>query len=159
MSLDFLPKISYEETLRILLKRAAAFSDRKAEDFLAGMFHKRLALGLMKKITDKSLSAKVSELTEREIRSLADACKALRIAVTGTMPFANAQTTAGGISTAEIDPQTMESRKMSGLFICGEVLDIDGDCGGFNLQWAWSSGHMAGESAAYYVTERESDEH
>ena len=55
-----------------------------------------------------------------------------------------AQVTAGGIVTSEFDPRTMESRLGSGLFACGEVLDIDGDCGGYNLQWAWSSGRMAG---------------
>ncbi len=56
----------------------------------------------------------------------------------------SAQVTVGGIRTAEFTPETMESRFVPGLYACGEVLDIDGDCGGFNLQWAWSSGHLAG---------------
>jgi len=155
VSLDFLPQVTYEETVPLLAKRAASFPERKIEDFLTGMFHKRLALGLMKKATDKAMSARVFELSDREIRNLAKTCKALKITVTGTMPFANAQTTAGGISTSDIDPSTMASRKCGGLFTCGELLDIDGDCGGFNLQWAWSSGHMAGVSAAQYVMERE----
>ena len=55
--------------------------------------------------------------------------------------------TAGGIRTDEFDPDTMESRLCPGLFACGEVMDVDGDCGGYNLQWAWSSGHLAGECA------------
>jgi hypothetical protein len=153
--LDFLPQIPYEEAVLMLKRRAASFPERKLEDFLTGMFHKRLALGLLKRASDKSMSEKVSVLSDREIMNLADACKALRISVTGTMPFANAQTTAGGISTSDIDPSTMESVKCSGLFACGEVLDIDGDCGGYNLQWAWSSGHLAGVSAAHYVMGRE----
>lgn len=155
VSLDFLPKNTLEETVDLLKRRAASFPERKAEDFLTGMFHKRLALGLMKKATDKAMSLRVSELSDREIINLADACKALKITVTGTMPFANAQTTAGGISTSDFDPSTMASRKCGGLFACGEMLDIDGDCGGFNLQWAWSSGYQAGLSAAKYVMERE----
>lgn len=153
--LDFLPRITYEETLEILKTRAASFPERTLEDYLAGMFHKRLALGLLKKASDKPMSCKVSELSGREIKALADACKSLKISVTGTMPFANAQTTAGGISTADFNPATMESNKCGGLYACGEVLDIDGDCGGYNLQWAWSSGHLAGLSAARYVLERE----
>jgi predicted Rossmann fold flavoprotein len=153
--LDFLPKNTLEETVDLLKWSAASFPDRNLEDFLAGMFHKRLALGLMKKAADKPMSGKVNQLSDREIRNLADACKSLRIAVTGTMPFANAQTTSGGISTTDFDPLTMESRKCSGLYACGEVLDIDGDCGGYNLQWAWSSGHLAGESAAQYILKRD----
>ena len=58
-----------------------------------------------------------------------------------------AQVTAGGILTSEFDPETMESRLVPGLYACGEVLDIDGDCGGYNLQWAWSSGRCAGHAA------------
>ena len=60
----------------------------------------------------------------------------------------SAQVTAGGIATEGFSPATLESRLAPGVFACGEVLDIDGDCGGFNLQWAWSSGRLAGHSAA-----------
>ena len=65
--------------------------------------------------------------------------------VTGVSGFETAQVTAGGVRTAEFDPRTMGSRLVPGLYACGEVLDVDGDCGGFNLQWAWSSGLLAGE--------------
>ena len=64
--------------------------------------------------------------------------------VKGTDSFDNAQVTAGGIRTKEFDPETLESRIVKNLFACGEVLDIDGDCGGYNLQWAWASGYTAG---------------
>ena len=64
------------------------------------------------------------------------------------MSWNNAQVTKGGIRTKEINPYTMESRLVPGLYICGEILDVDGDCGGFNLQWAWSSGYIAGSYAA-----------
>ena len=67
--------------------------------------------------------------------------------MTEPMGMDSAQVTAGGIVTAEFDPNTMESRLVPGLYACGEVLDIDGDCGGYNLQWAWSSGRMAGRHA------------
>jgi predicted flavoprotein YhiN len=84
----------------------------------------------------------------REAGLIAGAIKRWRIPVSGTQSWMHAQVTAGGVSTGEIDPGTMESRLAPGLFFAGEVIDVDGDCGGFNLQWAWSSGHLAGASAA-----------
>ena len=66
----------------------------------------------------------------------------------GVLGWKQAQVTAGGIRTADFDPKTMESKLVPGLYAVGEVLDIDGDCGGFNLQWAWASGRLAGECAA-----------
>ena len=75
---------------------------------------------------------------------MAGACKRFKLPVRGTEGFANAQVTAGGIRTSEFNPRTLESRLCPRLFACGEVLDIDGDCGGYNLQWAWSSGVLAG---------------
>ena len=67
------------------------------------------------------------------------------------MGFDAAQVTAGGIRTEEFNPSTMESRLVPGLFAAGEVLDIDGDCGGYNLQWAWASGYLAGKAAVRKV--------
>ena len=61
---------------------------------------------------------------------------------------AQAQVTAGGLRTEEFDPRTMQSLLVPGLYACGEVLDIDGDCGGYNLQWAWATGYLAGTAAA-----------
>ena len=71
-----------------------------------------------------------------------------RIAVTGTQGLAAAQVTAGGILTKDFDPATLESRRVKGLYAAGEVLDIDGDCGGFNLQWAWASAFAAARAMA-----------
>ena len=68
--------------------------------------------------------------------------------LTGTEGFDKAQTCAGGVSTAEIHADTMESSIVSGLYFAGEVIDVDGICGGYNLQWAWSSGYVAGTHAA-----------
>ncbi len=64
------------------------------------------------------------------------------------MPWPEAQVTAGGVSLKDVNAETLESLLVPGLFFCGEVLDVDGDCGGFNLQWAWASGWLAGQSAA-----------
>lgn len=149
--IDFLPEYSIDEVRTILFLRRNSFGNRKLDDFLTGIFHKRLALGLLREATDKPMSVLVSSLSDKEIESLSAACKSIYIKVAGTMPFTNAQTTAGGISTSDFDPSTLASAKCPGLFACGEILDIDGDCGGYNLQWAWASGFLAGSSAAQYV--------
>ena len=88
----------------------------------------------------------MSELTEEELADAAGAAKDFRLRIKGTEGFDNAQVTAGGIRTSEFDPRTLESRMVPGLFACGEVLDIDGDCGGYNLQWAWTSGYTVGSA-------------
>ena len=89
------------------------------------------------------LSREAGSLSAQEIQALAARLKGWRLPVTGTMGLGNAQVTAGGADLSGFDSETLESRLVSGLFACGEVLDIDGDCGGFNLQWAWSSAMLA----------------
>ena len=79
--------------------------------------------------------------------AVAGAVKEFPVDITEPLGMDSAQVTAGGIVTKDFDPQTMQSRLVSGLYACGEVLDIDGDCGGYNLQWAWSSGFVAGRHA------------
>ena len=78
---------------------------------------------------------------------IAEKIKDFRIKVTGVNGFQNAQVTAGGVLTDDFEKKTMESKLQKGLFACGEILDIDGDCGGYNLQWAFSSGYLAAKSA------------
>ena len=87
---------------------------------------------------------KISDLHDDEILAVCAAVKSFEVVVSETMGMDAAQVTAGGIVTAEFDSDTMESRLVPGLYACGEVLDVDGDCGGYNLQWAWSSGRLAG---------------
>ena len=70
------------------------------------------------------------------------------LAVTGTLGYEKAEVTAGGVPVSEVDPRTLESRIAPGLFLCGEILDVDGRLGGFNFQWSWSSGTVSGRAAA-----------
>ena len=88
---------------------------------------------------------RAGELPEARLRALAQAMRCLHLPVTGVSGFETAQVTAGGLRTGEFDPKTLQSRLVPGLYACGEILDIDGDCGGYNLQWAWASGLLAGE--------------
>ena len=89
----------------------------------------------------------VMELRRSELEELCETIKNFEVSLTDTMGMDAAQVTAGGIYTSEFDENTMESKLIPGLYACGEVLDIDGDCGGYNLQWAWSSGRLAGTCA------------
>ena len=85
-----------------------------------------------------------TELHREDIIKACRISKAFPLRLKGTEGFANAQVTGGGVKTTGFNPETMESWFMPGLFSCGEVLDVDGDCGGYNLQWAWASGYLAG---------------
>jgi hypothetical protein len=92
-----------------------------------------------------------SQVSASERKRLRALLQDLQVTIEGPRPIAEAIVTAGGVDTTEIDPRTMESRLVKGLFFCGEVMDVDADTGGYNLQAAFSSGYLAGESAARCV--------
>ena len=141
--IDFLPDYPEAEILEKLRAKCASFGVLPCEELFTGMVHNRLGKMLLKYCG--LLSQRIlSELPEAELRAAAAAAKDFRLKVRGTEGFDSAQVTAGGIRTSEFDPHTLQSRLVPGLFACGEVLDIDGDCGGYNLQWAWASGRLAG---------------
>ena len=142
--MDFLPDCPEEIIAQELCRRKAA--DIPMEELLTGILHNRLGRVLTKAVGIKS-NQSAGELTQQEIDQLAAAVKAFEIALTEPMGMDSAQVTAGGILTRDFDAQTMESKLVPGLYACGEVLDIDGNCGGYNLQWAWSSGFLAGSHA------------
>lgn len=144
-SLDFLPDFSAEELTALFRQQAQARRTLPGEDLLTGALHNKLARTVCRAagIADTPCGA----LSDAQLRRVTALCKAFPLPVTGTGGFDSAQVTAGGVRTSEFDPETLESRLVPGLYACGEVLDIDGDCGGYNLQWAWSSGHLAAESA------------
>jgi predicted Rossmann fold flavoprotein len=117
-----------------------------AEELLTGILHNRLGRVLTQSIGIKG-QWKIADLNDAEIDAVCNAVKNFEAVLTETMGMDAAQVTAGGIVTKEFNETTMESRIVPGLYACGEVLDIDGDCGGYNLQWAWSSGRLAGAHA------------
>ena len=143
--LDFLPDIEMSDLLFELLRRRK--TDLLSSELLTGILHNRLGRVLTQ---DAGINGnrRISELSGQELTLAAEAVKSFEVSLTEPMGMDAAQVTAGGILTSEFDETTMESRLVPGLYACGEVLDIDGDCGGYNLQWAWSSGRLAGLSAA-----------
>jgi predicted Rossmann fold flavoprotein len=143
IKLDFLADYSWEEITEHLIERQKNAAMRPANQLLTGMLQNRLGQ-MVCKAAGLSGGTRAGVLSEQEIKAAATAAKKFYLKVWGTTGFENAQVTAGGMDTAEFDPNSLQSRLVPGLFACGEVLDVDGDCGGFNLQWAWSSGRLAG---------------
>ena len=138
-----------EWPLETLVRELKARQKRQAtlETLLLGTVHKRLAYAVLKSIGLQPLSRPSASLSDGDLQRLADSLKAWRFRVTGTQGWDAAQVTGGGIPLDEVDPDTMESRLQPGLYLAGELLDVAGDCGGFNLHWAWCSGIRAGRSA------------
>ena len=142
--IDFLPDWTVAQLSAELEKRRN--TELPMEELLTGILHNRLGRVLTKTagIRGKNFT---KELSDAEAEAVCEAVKNLEIPLTEPLGMDSAQVTAGGVMTDQFDENTMESRLIPGLYACGEVLDIDGDCGGYNLQWAWSSGRCAGLSA------------
>ena len=142
--IDFLPEYGEEALLQELFRRRE--TGLPADELLTGILHNRLGKVLARAAGIKD-QRPAHTLPDVQLKNVCIAVKSFELELTEPMGMDNAQVTAGGIVTADFEPTTMESKLVPGLFACGEVLDIDGDCGGYNLQWAWSSGHLAGQSA------------
>lgn len=145
--LNFLPELAQDELYRRLCIRKKELFYLTLENFLSGILQKRLGQTLLKYAGVLPLGRSAGTLTDQELRTLARAIQCFSLEVRGTLSFSGAQVTAGGIRCGEFTG-LLESKKQPGLFAAGEILDIDGDCGGYNLQWAWSSGFTAGKAAA-----------
>jgi len=146
--IDFMEKFDYNELYEILKERKKMISHLTMENYFNGMINKKLGQFLSKMSGIEKLSKPVKDLNDSEIRKLCTVLKKYRIKILDTTGFKNAQVTAGGVSLDEVNSETLESKIVKGLYFSGEVLDIYGECGGFNLQWAWASGYIAGKNAA-----------
>ena len=143
LTADFLKDYDEVTLFALLKRRCESLPALPAGEMLTGIVHNRLGKMLIK-YTGLNATASLRELDDRALGKLVGACKDFRLPVQGTEGFDKAQVTAGGVKTSSFNPETLESWFVPGLFACGEVLDIDGDCGGYNLQWAWASGRLAG---------------
>ena len=146
--IDFYPHTGEKELLSLVtaMKRNTSGDEPPAAVF-GGMHHEKLMTWLLTRCGLMKLPA-VSSLGEAQMSALVNALKHTRLEITGCREIERAQVTAGGVSLREVNPETLESNLCHGLYFAGEVLDVDGPCGGYNLQWAFSSGFLAGRSAA-----------
>lgn len=150
---NFMPEYSEEQILDMLTVRAKREVD--LENYFVGMLNKRLGMALLKECGITPLSRPAKSLTDEELKKLCCAICGLLLETDGTQSWNNAQVTAGGVELYGINSDTLESLYNEGLYFCGEILDIDGDCGGYNLQWAWSSGYIAGSNASESIKKEE----
>lgn len=146
VSLDLYPDLNNDALALRINERAKMFGGRTLEEFFVGSLNKRLAQVVLKYCGYK-LSDYASSLNDNDFVRIAEALKNFKFKVLSNTGFINSQVSAGGISTNEFDNKTLMSKRYNRLFAAGELLDIDGDCGGFNLSWAWASGAIAAESA------------
>ena len=151
--IDFLPRLNEQETEQLFEQRFREYAHGKiADEAMVGLLNHKLS-GVLLKEAHISLKKPAEEITKKELMQLVKQCKHMEVCVTGSKSFEQAQVCAGGVHTDEINPRTMESKLVPNVYFAGEVVDIDGMCGGYNLQWAWSSGYVAGiHSAGSYRT-------
>ena len=145
--LDFMPDFTKTQTDAFLRARAQTRPDKSAEMFLIGLFHKKLC-DLWIRLSEIPRQRKAGELNSDEIARLTDLIKEFRVRVRETNPYDKAQVCCGGVDTREVDPETLESVYVPGVYFAGEILDVDGMCGGYNLTFAWASGYVAGKAAS-----------
>ena len=142
VSIDLLPDVDAAD-LKADIRRRATRAGRTLETMLTGLLQKRLGQTVIKAAGLSPLSREVTSLSTAECDRLAETIKCWVLEVTGSAGMNAAQVTAGGLQTAQFDPKTMQSRLAPSVYAVGEVLNVDGDCGGFNLQWAWASAFTA----------------
>ena len=145
VEIDFAPDIK-ENDLQKELHRRKEYQNGFPENILNGLFHQKLADQILE-FAGFSSKTKILTLSEEQITQIVKAIKHCIISLHKAKGFEYAQVCAGGVKTEEINCKTLESKICKGLYFAGEILDVDGICGGYNLQWAWSSGVVAGRQA------------
>ncbi len=147
LQLDLKPALTEEQLDKRLLRDFSANQNKLFKNALGGLFPTRL-VPVMIALSGIEQDKPVHEITREERKRFAFLIKHWRMEVTGTRGYEEAVITMGGVDVKEVNPSTMESRLVQGLYFAGEVLDLDALTGGFNLQIAWSTGYIAGENAA-----------
>lgn len=145
--INFLPNMTRKELIDFIERRKKVHGYKNVEDFFVGMFHKKL-IGVFLKEAKIPLNLCAMKISDKQWNVLLELFQQFVVEIEGTNSFEQAQVCAGGVRTTEIHPDTMESIYEENLYLTGELLDIDGICGGYNLQWAWATGHIAGMNAA-----------
>ena len=143
LKIDLLHDLDWKATMDLLEKRILINTYKNIEEIFYGLFNNKFILYILKKsgIYSKLEAKKISK---GQLISLVNMIKNFEVNIIETNPFDSAQVTCGGIDTTQVSKRTMESKLVAGLYFSGEILDVDGTCGGYNLQWAWSSGFLAG---------------
>lgn len=145
---DMFPYESKEDVENFFATHFSIFSHREISNTLIGVINKKLVSTILKEVGIKDIHLPCSNIEWKYTDRLISKLKQWDFNCIDTNGFPNAQVTVGGINTREVNNLTLESKIVKDLYFCGEILDVHGDCGGFNLQWAWSSGYLSAKSAA-----------
>lgn len=153
LELDLLPDFCTEELYDMLRIRRDMIPEERISVLFDGIIHEKLMSVILELTEKKQKGSKLrkmrcKDLSEEQLKQILAKCKQFSLTVCGTRSFDASQVCAGGVEASEVNPETMELTRHKGLYIAGELLDVDGPCGGYNLQWAWSSGYAAGCAAA-----------
>lgn len=146
LSLDLMPELSKEKLTNLLQSRVQNESEKPIALWLQGVMNKKLISIVLEQA--KSNIKIENQLNRKEINKLVHAIKNLKLSISDTKGFKGAEVSTGGVNTEELNPQTMESKLVPNLYFAGEILDVDGDRGGFNFHFAWVSGMRVGRSRA-----------
>ncbi len=144
--LDFMPELTREELEELMKQRRVQNPHKNLEEMMIGLYNHKLSY-IMIKEAGLEVTKSAPKVTDEEIRRLVYQMKEFLLPVCATNTFENAQVTAGGAATGELNEKTLESKLHRRLYLTGELVDVDGTCGGYNLQWAWSTGYLAGTAA------------
>jgi predicted Rossmann fold flavoprotein len=145
VTIDLMPDFSKEQLEGLLQKRLKHANEKSLTLWLEGIVNKKLASFIIHSAQLSKQTTLVSMLGAKEIKKLCHTLKNIKLHITDTKGFQNAEVTAGGVDVEDINPHTFESKLVKNLYFSGEVLDIDGDCGGYNLHFAWASGFIVGQ--------------
>jgi predicted Rossmann fold flavoprotein len=150
VSIDLQPDLSEKQLRQLLQHDFGLYGKRSFKRIISELLPRKMVEPFVE-MTGIPSDKPVNQINAEERKQLVSLLKSLRFNIKGPLPLASAMVTAGGISLKEIDPRTMASRLVVGLYFCGEVVDLDADTGGYNLQAAFSTGYVAGEEAAAFV--------
>ena len=154
--LDLCPKLSEEDLVNDLTRRYEMFKGFEVAQLLTGIFNKMVSLAILKK-AKIDISGYVDKVTKKDILKIAKVIKDFEFDYNGTFDFDKAQVTIGGIDVNEVNKLSLESKKAENLYIIGELLDIDGECGGFNLHWAFASSVACANDIVYKIKSLKND--
>lgn len=152
INLDLMPEASLDDTIRMLNIRKELFESSEVLNLLTGMLPKMLGQVILKKASI-DMNSYIKNLTKANITKIAGLIKAFPLDVKGDYGFERSQVTVGGVSVTEVDNETLEIRKMPNAYVCGEIIDVDGECGGYNMQWALASGYLVGKKISESINE------
>jgi predicted Rossmann fold flavoprotein len=152
INLDLMPEASLDDTIRMLNIRKELFESNEVLNLLTGMLPKMLGQVILKKASI-DMNSYIKNLTKANITKIAGLIKAFPLDVKGDYGFERSQVTVGGVSLTEVDNETLEIRKMPNAYVCGEIIDVDGECGGYNMQWALASGYLVGKKISESINE------